>query len=49
VDAEYHEVRADGRVVSHTTEVAVGINGDGDRQVLGVNVGPSADRAFWRA
>nr|WP_291989168.1 IS256 family transposase [Luteitalea sp.] len=31
------------------TVVAVGITSDGDRQVLGVDVGPSEDRAFWTA
>jgi putative transposase len=49
VDATYQKVRVDGRVVSQATVVAVGITGDGDRQVLGVDVGPSEDRAFWTA
>ena len=49
VDATYHKVRVDGRVVSQATVVAVGITSDGDRQVLGVDVGPSEDRAFWTA
>jgi transposase-like protein len=47
VDATYHKVRIDGRVMSQATVVAVGITSDGDRQVLGVEVGPSEDRAFW--
>ena len=29
--------------------VAVGVTSEGDRQVLGVDVGPSEDRAFWTA
>lgn len=49
VDATYHKVRVDGRVTSHATVVAVGISTSGDRQVLGVDVGPSEDRAFWTA
>lgn len=49
VDATYHKVRVDGRVVSQATVVAVGITSEGDRQVLGVDVGPSEDRAFWTA
>jgi transposase-like protein len=49
VDATYQKVRVDGRVVSQATVVAVGITTDGDRQVLGVDVGPSEDRAFWTA
>jgi len=49
VDATYHKVRVDGRVVSQATVVAIGITVDGDRQVLGVDIGPSEDRAFWTA
>jgi len=49
VDATYHKVRVDGRVTSQATVVAVGISTNGDRQVLGVDVGPSEDRAFWTA
>ena len=49
VDATYHKVRVDGRVISQATVVAVGVTTDGDRQVLGVEVGPSEDRAFWTA
>jgi transposase-like protein len=47
VDATYHKVRVDGRVVSQATVVAVGITSEGDRQVLGIDVGPSEDRSFW--
>ena len=49
VDATYHKVRVDGRVISQATVVAVGITSDGTRQILGVDVGPSEDRAFWTA
>jgi len=49
VDATYHKVRVDGRVTSQATVVAVGVTADGERQVLGVDVGPSEDRAFWTA
>ena len=49
VDATYHKVRVDGRVISQATVVAVGITCDGERQVLGLEVGPSEDRAFWTA
>ena len=44
VDATYHQVRVDGRVISQATVVAVGITSEGARQVLGVDVGPSEDR-----
>jgi transposase-like protein len=49
VDATYHKVRVDGRVISQATVVAVGVTANGDRQVLGLDVGPSEDRAFWTA
>jgi transposase-like protein len=49
VDATYHKVRVDGRVISQATVVAVGVTTAGDRQVLGIDVGPSEDRAFWTA
>ena len=49
VDATYHKVRVDGRVQSQATVVAVGVTAEGERQVLGVDVGPSEDRAFWTA
>jgi transposase-like protein len=49
VDATYHKVRVDGHVTSQATVVAVGVTADGERQVLGIDVGPSEDRAFWTA
>ena len=49
VDATYHKVRVDGRVISQATVVAVGVTTEGERQVLGIDVGPSEDRAFWTA
>jgi transposase-like protein len=49
VDATFHKVREAGRVISMATVVAVGVTTDGWRQVLGVDVGPSEDHAFWTA
>jgi transposase-like protein len=49
VDATYHKVRVDGRVMNQATVVAVGVTQAGERQVLGIDVGPSEDRAFWTA
>ena len=49
VDATYHKVRVDGRVISQATVVAVGVSSEGDRQILGIDVGPSEDRPFWTA
>jgi transposase-like protein len=49
LDATYHKVRIDGRVVSQATVVAIGVTRDGERQMLGVDVGASEDRGFWTA
>lgn len=49
LDATYHKVRVDGRVHNQATVVAVGVTSEGERQVLGRDVGPSEDRAFWTA
>ena len=49
LDATYHKVRVDGRVVSQATVVAIGVTADGERQVLGVDVGASEEKAFWTA
>jgi putative transposase len=48
VDATYVKARQDGRVASVAVVVAVGVNGrTGEREVLGLDVGPSEDGAFW--
>jgi transposase-like protein len=49
LDATYHKLRIDGRVVSQATVVAIGVTLDGERQILGVDVGASEDRSFWTA
>jgi putative transposase len=50
VDATYLKARQDGRVVSMAVVIAVGVNGNsGEREVLGLDVGPSEDGAFWTA
>ncbi len=48
VDATYVKARQDGRVVSVAVVIAMGVNGrSGEREVLGLDVGPSEDGAFW--
>lgn len=48
VDATYVKARQDGRVVSVAVVIATGANGrTGEREVLGLDVGPSEDGAFW--
>ena len=47
IDATYVKVRQAGRIVSVAVIVAVGVNSDGRREVLGVAVGPSEAETFW--
>jgi transposase-like protein len=49
VDATYHKVRVNGRATSQATVGAVGVTSEGERQVLGIDVAPPEDRAFWTA
>ena len=39
----------DGRIVSVAVILAVGVNTDGRREVLGMDVGPSEAETFWTA
>lgn len=48
VDATYVKARQDGRVASVAVVIAVGVRAEtGEREVLGLDVGPSEDGAFW--
>ena len=47
LDATYLKVRQDGRIVSVAVIVAVGVNADGRREVLGLDIGPSEAEPFW--
>jgi putative transposase len=49
LDATFPKVRQDGRVVSMALMIAIGVNARGEREVLGLDVGPSEDGAFWLA
>ena len=50
VDATYLKCRQDGRVLSTAVVIAVGVKANsGEREVLGFDVGPSEDGAFWSA
>ncbi len=49
IDATYVKVRQNGRIVSVAVIVAVGVNGDGRREVLGMDIGPSEAEPFWTA
>jgi transposase-like protein len=47
IDATYVKVREGGRIVSVAVIIAVGVNSDGRREVLGMAVGPSEAEPFW--
>ena len=49
IDATYVKVRQSGRVVSVAVIIAVGVNADGRREVLGMDIGPSEAETFWTA
>ncbi len=49
IDATYLKVRQNGRIVSVAVIVAVGVNTDGRREVLGMDIGPSEAEPFWTA
>jgi putative transposase len=47
LDATYVKVRRDHHVVSVAVIIAVGVNADGRREVLGMTVGHSEAQPFW--
>jgi transposase-like protein len=47
LDATYVKARRDGRIVSVAVIIAVGVNGDGRREVLGLAIGASEAETFW--
>jgi putative transposase len=47
LDATYVKVRENGRIVSAAVIVAVAVNNDGRREVLGLAIGPSEAEPFW--
>jgi putative transposase len=47
IDATYVKVRASGRIVSVAVILAVGVNTDGTRELLGLTRGPSEAEPFW--
>ena len=47
LDATFLKVRQEGRVVSLAVVIAIAVRATGEREVLGLDVGPSEDGAFW--
>jgi len=49
IDATYLKTREAGRIVSAAVIIAVGVNTDGRREVLGIATGASEAEPFWTA
>ncbi|MBX6323044.1 MAG: IS256 family transposase [Rhodospirillaceae bacterium] len=49
IDATYVKVRQAGRIVSVAVIIAAGVNADGRREALGMDIGPSEAEPFWTA
>jgi len=47
LDATYVKARVDHHVVSRAVVIATGVAADGNREVLGLDVGDSEDEVFW--
>jgi transposase-like protein len=47
LDATYVRCRSGGRIVSTAVIIAVAVNSDGRREVLGIDIGPSEAETFW--
>ncbi len=47
IDATYVKVRQNGRIVSVAVTIAVAVNADGRREVLGMDIGASEAETFW--
>ena len=49
LDGTFVKVRDNGRVVSQAIVIAIGVTSAGEREVLGLDVGPTESGAFWLA
>jgi putative transposase len=47
LDATFVKARVGGRVVSQAIVIAIGATAEGQREILGLDVGASEDGAFW--
>ena len=47
IDTTYVKVRQDKRTVSVAVTIAMAVNNDGRREVLGMDIGPSEAETFW--
>src|ERR671932_1585432 len=49
LDGTFVKVRDNGRVISQAIVIGIGVTSTGEREVLGLDVGPSESGAFWLA
>ena len=49
LDATYIKARDNGRVTNLAVVVAYGVRETGEREIIGIDIGPSEDGAFWTA
>ena len=49
LDGTFVKVRDNGRVVAQAIVIAIGVTATGEREVLGLDVGPTESGAFWLA
>jgi putative transposase len=49
LDATFEKVREGGRVIAMAVLIAVAVKSTGEREVVGVDVGPAEDHQFWLA
>jgi len=49
LDATFEKVRENGRVISMAVLIATGVKASGEREVVGIDVGPAEDLEFWRS
>ena len=47
IDATYLKVRQNGRIIAVAATIAVGVNTDGRREILGMDIGLSEAETFW--
>ena len=47
LDATYLKVRQGGRIISVAAIIAVAVNTDGRREIIGMGIGPSEAETFW--
>lgn len=47
LDATYLKVRQGGRIISVAAIIAVAVNTDGRREIIGFSIGPSEAETFW--